>query len=62
MADVMATKKKWCIHADGFDNVAGLPIMIHQKVMAYDIHGAWEEFKNRNYGVTFAHIFVSEVT
>lgn len=53
-------KKKWCIFADGLYD--GQKISLHKKIMAVSIHDAWEELRQKYCGVTFTHIFISEVT
>ena len=61
MENVKEREKKWCVFAEGFDNIAGLPIVIHQRPTALSINDVWEDFSKNHYGVTFTHIFISEV-
>lgn len=55
------SKKRWCVYAEGFDNTAGLPIMIHQKETAPSIHDVWRDFSFFHSHITFTVISITEV-
>ena len=57
----MKRKKKWCIYAEGVHISSGLPIIIHQKDMAENIHEVWTRFRCDNYYVSFNEVSIKEV-
>ena len=57
----MENVKKWCIVAEGMDNMSGLPILIHQKEMAPSIHDIWRDFSFFHSHITVTSISINEV-